>query len=89
MIVLVPEGVGSLQGLEILSNGWGEDVNDELKTTLLGQQLPCDYDDMWYACVDLHTNKGLIQVISYNIHNGYYPHHVYVEWDGYTDYQLL
>lgn len=42
-----------------------------------------------YATLDLHTNKGLLQIVAYNDHNGYYEHNLYVEWDGYTDTQLL
>jgi hypothetical protein len=39
------------------------------------------------ACVDLTTSIGTCQIIAYNVHNGYYPHSVYVKWNGYEDIQ--
>lgn len=41
------------------------------------------------ACVDVQTDRGLVQLVPYNYHDGYYPHTVHVAWPGYSSTEEL
>jgi hypothetical protein len=68
-------------GLEVKSVKWG--------TRILPQYLNLLNLDIDYAVVNIETDKIPIQVVAWNDHNGYYPHNVYVEWEGYSDTQKI
>lgn len=34
----------------------------------------------------VETDRGSFEIIAYNDHNGYYPHHVYLSFNKYFDY---
>lgn len=58
-----------LIGHEVLQVNWG---SLKLDTTEV-------YDKM-HATVHMRTSAGLIQLVAWNEHNGYYPHNVKVTW---------
>jgi hypothetical protein len=50
--------------------------------------LPEGYE-MHKAPVRLTTDRGVLHLVPWCEHNGYYPHYVRVAWPGYTDTQEL
>ena len=42
-----------------------------------------------HIIINLETDKGFIQVVLYNEHDGSYPHHTYITWDNEYKYQIL
>lgn len=80
-------------GAEIISINWGKDgtVDKTLHpyTWTSYYEIWDDKVDVYYCPINIMTNLGLIQVLAYNEHNGYYPHYVYVEWEDYWDLQTL
>lgn len=71
----------AVKGAKVLRVAWGKLGADA--------SVPMFVHGDQHACVDLHTDRGLIQLIAYNDHNGYYPHTVHVEWPGYTSTEEL
>lgn len=51
-------------------------------------KMYCD-KDMQYAIIEIKTSKGNFQLLSYNQHNGYYPHDILIEWGGFSEIQSL
>ena len=41
------------------------------------------------ALVNIETDRGIVQLVAWNEHNGYYPHTVHVEWDDFKDEQEI
>lgn len=77
---------------------YGVDMNTPDKKDIVGDTVisvgwaknTCKDDDyLQTATVNLETSSGLTELIAYNEHNGYYPHSVYVEWNGYKDVQQI
>jgi hypothetical protein len=78
-----PEGVeseGDLIGARVLKVGWGRDQSDDESDKYFDR--PC-------ARVEIMTDKGQLQIVAWNDHNGYYPHGVLASWEGYTDTQSI
>jgi hypothetical protein len=43
-----------------------------------------------YEVVNIATlNAGIVQIVAYNLHNGLYPHTVFVEWDGHDHFHSI
>lgn len=76
--MITPEGK-DIVGDEVKSVEWGK--------ATIQEKTSCDYRQT--AVVHLETTSGLTQIVAYNEHNGYYPHSVYVEWNGYKDVQEI
>lgn len=87
-----PSKETDLVGAEVTSVEWGKKVSDELVSAPDDRCLDwadMDNSDLHYAVVDIKTSLGLVQLVAYNEHNGYYPHTVCVSWGGYEDQQEL
>lgn len=41
------------------------------------------------ASVEIQTSEGLLRLVVFNEHNGYYPHEIEASWLGYRDKQEL
>lgn len=77
-------------GATIHKVGWGKDILPAYMDAIRRYHHDnFDGAGVARAIVDIETDKGLIQIIAYNEHNGYYPHSVYVQWPGYTDTQEI
>jgi hypothetical protein len=42
-----------------------------------------------FACINMDTEIGIVQIIAYNDHNGYYPHDIRVSWKNFSDRQRI
>jgi hypothetical protein len=81
-----------LVGATVLKVRWGRDKPD-------GYKEPAEEDIDWndypfekptsYACVDVFTDKGKVQLVAWNRHDGPYPHTVIATWSGYKDRQHI
>lgn len=69
---------------------WGRDVDKTLTAVSLDDH-PEIYSgrDISYAVVDVHTDVGLVQMVAFNEHNGFYPHTVLVSWEGHEEIQEI
>lgn len=85
--LLKPEGL-DLLGARVLSVAWGRHVKNGLVAESL-DTLPEHFDDVQRAVVDVMTDRGLVQLVAFNEHNGYYPHSVYTLWAGHEDLQEI
>jgi hypothetical protein len=73
----------------IESVGWCNSLlNDKYKELLANQENYYDRT-FQFAAINVVTNAGVLQLVVYNEHNGYYPHLISVSWDNYTDEQNL
>ena len=45
--------------------------------------------DRFEACVEVHTSIGLVKLIAWNEHNGYYSHTVKITWKNHEDEQEI
>lgn len=68
-----------LIGAYLLSVRWGRDKPDGYK-----DNFDVFREHRGHACVDIHTDKGKVQLVAYNEHNGWYPHSVVASW-GFGD----
>lgn len=82
--VIDPE---NLNDYEITHIGWGNNIHPDYKWAL--KNNTSFRDDDYYAIVNIETQKGLIQIIAFNHHNGFYPHWVKVSWKNYSDTQQI
>jgi hypothetical protein len=48
-----------------------------------------EMSDYQKVFVNIKTNKGDFQIFAYNDHNGYYPHDITFEWDGFNETQKI
>lgn len=74
-----------LVGAKVLKVRWGRDKPD-------GHKEPAEEDIDWddypfeeptsYACVDVFIDKGKVQLVAWNRHDGPYPHTVIATWSG-------
>lgn len=77
-----------LKGYTIQKVGWGKQtIHPDYKWIVENNSL--FGEDVYYAIVNVETNKGLIQIIAFNNHNGFYPHLVKVSWKDYQDTQKI
>ena len=90
-------------GARVLSVGWGRKVDESLQVESL-DDAPAHWEEeeeaprrgrrgnvkeLNYAVVDIRTDAGLVQMVGFNEHNGFYPHSVFVSWDGHEEVQEL
>lgn len=87
VLFLAPDGKteADFLGADLRRVGWGRDFKKQ--TTL--HDLPFDPRDTPHAVVNIDTDRGRIQLVAFNDHNGYYPHSVKVHWGDYADIQEL
>ena len=43
----------------------------------------------YYDRVEVHTSIGLVKLIAWNEHNGYYTHYVKITWKDHEDEQEI
>jgi len=67
------DDLDSFIGAEILNI---ERVDDKLKNY---EVLEDDFDEASAIFLNVHTNKGVLQFVVYNTHNGYYGHNVLIK----------
>lgn len=46
-----------------------------------------DFTDFYEAPVEIQTTRGLLRIVPWNEHEGYYSHLVLLEWPGHRDVQ--
>lgn len=71
--------LADLVGASIRDIRWGPDpkVDEE------------DFEGTHEAPVEIQTTAGLLRLVPWNTHNGYYPHTVLLEWPGNRDEQSI
>lgn len=82
-----------LKDVYIKTIKFGRKIHSDYNQQVKDKQIPC-ISFTWEkevnsAVIDIETNKGLVQVVIYNYHNGNYKHNMYVEWLNYKDFDLL
>jgi hypothetical protein len=60
-------------------------IGAELKTIGWGRDQYSENE----AVIDIETDRGVVQAVLYNHHNGYYPHHLWVRWKDYEDMDMI
>ena len=48
-----------------------------------------EYGDLENAMVEIQTNRGVVNLEAWNVHDGYYPHDVKAYWAGYEETQAM
>jgi len=85
------DGEESFIGAELLDIRLDEDathVEDAMNHILKDSKMRMDDGDVWIS-LSLHTDRGVMVIIAYNIHNGYYPHTYYYKYNNKEDYDKL
>ena len=85
------DGPKSFIGAELLDIRLDEDathVDDAKEHVLNDFKMRIDDADGWIS-LSLHTSRGVMVIIAYNIDNGYYPHTYYYKYNDKEDYDKL
>ncbi len=97
------ESYGSCAGFQNDSGGYiitEDELNNfkmaEIKDVLVVDQLLDVFDgdtwkdeDLYASFVNIETDKGTLQFVVYNSHNGYYGHDIRIWIDSFDYYELL
>ncbi len=79
----------SIIDAEVLSVKWGRHYDESLEV-VNADKLMCPLNNSHKnAVVEILTSVGMVQLVAFNEHNGYYPHNVYASWNGYEDVQEI
>ena len=88
VIIITPDNQDVI-GYEVKSVKWGKCILVDYLPVIKSHEIEFNEKDTQQAIVNIETDKGLIQIVTYNIHNGYYPHKVSVKWNDYSDIQEI
>ena len=84
ILMFKSENIQNLIGLTILSISYGTEIDERLVP------MPdISLNTHPHIIINIETDKGLIQIVIYNKHDGSCPHHAYIEWDNEFKYQIL
>lgn len=86
VLLQLPEGITheELVGATVSSVMWG--THDDADWSEIHVR---DEHDLQSAVIIIETSCGLVKLVAYNEHNGYYPHDVLTVWNGHRDIQQL